>query len=236
VTSSSRVLLTVLAIAAALVAVQALRVHEQRSRAEASAGEPGGARYRLDAAAARRDGAAVLDARRQAAGFGFAPATAPADREAFLAAVAGARPEARRLVGLVDGLVDVRVGPAGAGRVGTTVVGGDRYPMTVDLAQAWRRSGRRGVDRLVLHELGHVVDHALLPDALTAPLVAAVPAGWGCADGRTGACTEPEERFAESFAKWAVRDIGVDLDLGYAIPPPEPSLEAWGRPLAAWRG
>ena len=39
------------------------------------------------------------------------------------------------------------------------------------------------------------------------------------------------ERFAESFAKWATGDIGVDLYLGYKVPPPD-DLAGWGAPLA----
>ena len=41
-----------------------------------------------------------------------------------------------------------------------------------------------------------------------------------------------DERFAESFAKWASGDIGVDLYLGYKVPPPD-DLANWGAPLAA---
>ena len=87
-----------------------------------------------------------------------------------------------------------------------------------------------------MHELAHVIDDALLTDDFVRPLVDAVPAGWGCEQGTSGACTSGEERFAESFAKWATGDIGIDVQLGYAVPPPEPSLESWGRPLAAWTG
>ena len=47
---------------------------------------------------------------------------------------------------------------------------------------------------------------------------------------------EVQMQVAESFAKWATGDIGVDVNLGYAIPPPEPSLGSWGRPLAEWNG
>jgi hypothetical protein len=83
----------------------------------------------------------------------------------------------------------------------------------------------------VLHELGHVVDFALVPDTLVERLNAQVPTRYGCADGVTGACANWREVFAESFAKWATGDIGVNLNLGYAIPPPA-DLEAWGAPLA----
>lgn len=194
---------------------------------------PGGALYRLSAGEARRDGALELTAAQRQATFTFDPSVAPSDRQVLLQAVASARPEARRLVGLVDGLVDVTVGrPADPGAVATTLVGGPRYPITIDLGLAWSRAGQRGVDRVFLHELGHVVDHALLPDAIVAPLVAQVPTGWGCEGGRSGACTASEERFAESFAKWATNDIGVNLNLGYAVPPPDTSLQAWGEPLA----
>lgn len=194
---------------------------------------PGGALYRLTAADARRDGALELTPALRRATFTFAPSVAPGDRQVILAAVAGARPEARRLIDLVDGLVDIQVGrPSDPGAVATTLVGGPRYPITVDLALAWSRAGQRGVNRVMLHELGHVVDHALLPDAVVAPLVAEVPTGWGCDDGRSGACTADEERFAESFAKWATGDIGVNLALGYAVPPPDVALEDWGAPLA----
>ena len=88
------------------------------------------------------------------------------------------------------------------------------------------------MQRTVLHELGHVVDHALLTDDVTAGLDAGIPAGWGCENGMLGACADREERFAESFAKWALDDIGVNLDIGYKVPPPAAPLDVWGAPLA----
>jgi hypothetical protein len=94
-----------------------------------------------------------------------------------------------------------------------------------------RRYGQRGIDRTVLHELGHVVDFALVPDALDRQLDAAVPQGYGCDEQMMGGCADTVERFAESFAKWATRDIGIDLYLGYKVPPPA-DLESWGAPLA----
>ena len=87
----------------------------------------------------------------------------------------------------------------------------------------------------MLHELGHVVDHALVPDDVMARLEAGIPAGYGCDQGIAGACAAPPERFAESFAKWATGDIGVDLYVGYKVPPPGPTLDAWGAPLTALR-
>ena len=46
------------------------------------------------------------------AGLSFDPTVAVGDRQAVLGAIAGARPQARTLIGFVDGLVDVGVGAA----------------------------------------------------------------------------------------------------------------------------
>jgi hypothetical protein len=198
-----------------------------------AADSAGYARYRIDAATAKRDRVPVLPGRVRAATFRFAPGTAAADRDAVLAAIARARPEARRLIGLVDGIVDVRVGPTGQpGAIGL-MQPGERYAVTVDLGLVARAFGQRGIDRDVLHELGHVIDFALVPDATMTALQAGIPTGYGCDQGHSGACANAHERFAESFAKWATGDIGVDLGEGYKVPPPGPTLDAWGAPLAA---
>ena len=104
--------------------------------------------------------------------------------------------------------------------------------MTLDLAIVSERYGKRGIARLVLHELGHVVDFALVPDSLMEILDSGIPAGLGCDQGVFGACADVQERFAETFAKWALDDIGVSLNIGYKVPPPRLPLEAWGAPLA----
>jgi hypothetical protein len=82
----------------------------------------------------------------------------------------------------------------------------------------------------VQDELAHVVDHALVTSDLERTLDRATPAGLVCTeDGIAGACAAREERFAESFAKWAVGDIGLNIEFGYQVPPPD--LATWGRPL-----
>jgi hypothetical protein len=219
-----------------LLVLAALATAGRSLSAERSATAPSdvaGARYRLDAPSAKSSGARLLSADVRRAGFRFDPAVAPADRQAFLDAVAAARPEARRLIGLIDGLVDVRIGPTGTpGAIGLTEDGEPGYRVTVDLGLVLARYGPRGVERTVLHELGHVLDHALLTDDVTAALDAGIPAGIGCEEGRLGACAGREERFAESFAKWALGDIGVNLDIGYKVPPPSAPLDVWGAPLA----
>lgn len=165
-------------------------------------------------------------------GLHFDPTVAEADRQAVLAAIASAQPQARALVDVVDGLVDVHVGPSGGHSVGLTESRGARYSVTLDLGTVAQRYGQRGIARLVLHELGHVVDFALVPESLDRELDAGVPAGLGCEQGVLGGCANREERFAETFAKWALGDIGVSLNIGYKVPPPRLPLEAWGAPLA----
>ena len=48
----------------------------------------------------------------------------------------------------------------------------------------------------------------------------------------TGACAAPAERFADTFAKWALRGSVSAVGAGYEVANP-PSLEDWGAPLAA---
>jgi hypothetical protein len=226
---SRRLTVLVLLVTAVAGAFAGNSVHRA---AQARAGAD--ARYRIDAATAHRDHVPVLPTRVRDATFRFAAGTPAGDRAAFLTAVAAARPPARRLIDLVDGLVDVTIGPTGEpGAVGITESGGPRYEVTVDLGRVARLYGARGIDRVVLHELGHVVDHAIVPDDVMAGLQAGIPAGYGCDQGIAGACASPPERFAESFAKWATGDIGLDLFIGYKVLPPTPTLDAWGAPLAA---
>lgn len=167
------------------------------------------------------------------AGPTFAPDVQAADRQAILTAIAGARPEARRLLDLVDGLVTIRVGPTGGQTVGLTSGFGGHFEMGLDLGFVYRGWGSRGVSRLVLHEFGHVIDAVLVPEDLKSRLDAEIPAGYPCDPGQPfGACAPRAERFAETFAKWATGDLGVDINLGYKVLAPT-SLEDWGAPLAA---
>jgi hypothetical protein len=207
-------------------------------RATAGVSGPTGARYRLGRAGGPKDTADYLSGHLRRAGFRFEAGTAPADQQVFLDAVAAARPDAQRLIGLVDGLVEVRIGPTGMpGAIGLTQAVGpgsvpSRYRVTIDLGLIATRYGPRGVQRTVLHELGHVVDLALVTDDMLAALDAGIPPGIGCEQGDMGGCANRRERFAESFAKWALGDIGVNLEIGYKVPPPSAPLDVWGAPLA----
>lgn len=192
-----------------------------------------GAQYALDATSAERTGARLLTPAVRDAGFRFAPEVARYDRDAIAASVARARPEAQRLIALVDGLTTVRVGSPAGGAVGTATVGPRDPVVLLDLGLAMRIGGQPAMDRLVLHELGHVVDFLIVPETLRRALDADVSPGYACPEPGLNACAEPAERFAETFAKWALGDIGASLYVGYAVPPPVVTLDRWGEPLLA---
>jgi hypothetical protein len=162
----------------------------------------------------------------------------PQDRAWIQASIASARPEAQRLIAEVDGLVDVRTDLHGPGviypapdqAIGLTELGGRRLLVALD---AGRLDGDRAIDRpmVLLHELGHVIDHLLVDDELMAQLDAGIPPANACqAAFDFGPCTSVEERFADTFAKWALRGRFSLAGSGYGIPTP-PSLEDWGAPL-----
>jgi hypothetical protein len=164
----------------------------------------------------------------RAGGFTFAPGVAAGDRQWILQAIARARPEAARLIAEVDGLVLIRTFADDGSTLGVTQ-GHDRG-FTVDL-NIRQLNGERALDRatVVLHELGHVVDFALVPKALDAQLDAQIPHGGPC--GAAIDCDLPEERFADTFAKWALKGAVSEVGAGYGIPMPS-SIEGWGAPLA----
>ena len=176
-----------------------------------------------------------IDAATARAGLTFAPGVAGGDRAWVLAAIAGARPEARRLIDAVDGLVRVETAASlPEERIGQAAYDGRRsFVVTLDVGEL---DGPlvRARDNVVLHELGHVIDRALVPAELGERLDAGIPRSGPCtapADP-TGPCTAPAERFADTFAKWALRGAVSEVGAGYGVPMP-PSLEGWGAPLVA---
>jgi hypothetical protein len=164
----------------------------------------------------------------RAGGLTFAPGVAPGDRDWILAAVARARPEAARLIAEVDGLIVVGTFADAGTTLGVTR--GSELGFTVDV-NVGRLNGESAADRVtvVLHELGHVIDFALVPKALNATLDAQVPRGGPCGDAID--CDREEERFADTFAKWALRGAVSEVGAGYGIAMPA-SIESWGAPLA----
>lgn len=202
-------------------------------RAPQPAGDNGGAQYRLTRLDADRAHAVLLSTAQRARSFRFAPGTTADAERIFLGAIASGRPEARRLVDLVDGLVTVHFErPADGRAIGLTQFAGKEYDVTIDLREVLSQYGLREANAVVMHELGHVIDIALVPDELVAELDRDIPIGENCRRDapQIGACAPIEERFADSFSKWAMDDLGVNLASGYRILPPVP-LESWGRPL-----
>jgi hypothetical protein len=164
----------------------------------------------------------------------------PQDRVWIQNAIATARPEAQRLIGEVDGLIRVETNLHQAGSslpgvpaeaIGLTMYNGSEAVIALD---AGRLNGDRAIDRnmVVLHELGHVVDYLLVDDELTQKLDAGIPASLECGAALDGAggCNAVPERFADTFAKWALRGRFSIAGSGYGVPTP-PSLEDWGMPL-----
>ncbi len=166
----------------------------------------------------------------------FAATVPERDRQWIQAAIAGARPEAQRLIAEVDGLVEYQVhqgDPLGVTRSSISPAGAS-FVISFDVASL---DGRRGQDRAVtvLHEYGHAIDLALVPEELNATLETGIPRTGACGDYggvRTGSCAEPAERFADTFAKWALRGSVSAVGAGYQVANP-PSLEGWGAPLTA---
>lgn len=183
-------------------------------------------------------GPARADAASAGGTYHFDPGVSALNRQAFLGVLAHVRPEAARLYARVAGLVTVVDGDTGSTEaIAITIPSHDGYTVRFRFGRVFADLGQRGFDRVVEHELAHVVDFALLTDPLRAQLDAGIPPGLPCTGDSTptGSCAPRAERFAESFAKWASGDIGVNLYAGYAVPPP-PDLNAWGAPLAALGG
>jgi hypothetical protein len=162
----------------------------------------------------------------------FAPTVTPDDQAWILAAIASARPEAQTLIGEIDGLVEVRTDLDGREAIGLAEMSGGRAAVSFDVHAL---DGERAIDRnvVVLHELGHVVDYLLVSDDLIRQLDTGIPTVGTCASWSaepTGACTAVEERFADTFAKWALGGRYSLAGSGYGIPMPA-SIEDWGRPL-----
>jgi hypothetical protein len=175
--------------------------------------------------------------RLRAGGLTFSADVSAQDRAWILAAIGHARPEAQRLVGAVDGMVTVETAPTLGvpAAMGITKPGADGFRVWLNVT---RLDGSRQVDRdqTVLHELGHVIDFALIPRALDTRLDAGIPNTGSCmpvGDGIVyGDCAPPQERLADTFAKWALGGSVSAVGAGYGITNP-PSLDVWGQPLAA---
>ncbi len=163
-------------------------------------------------------------------GFDFADSVPIADRQWIVQAVAHARPEAIRLIKLIDHHTTVAPLHDGSNLGVTWQLPSGRHRIRLDLERL--EGGMRANRELVLlHELGHVIDHALVPNSLRDRLAAEVPTSGFCQRDRLGDCAPPGEKFADTFAKWAYRGrVSFRYGAGYHLLEP-PSLDAWGAPL-----
>jgi hypothetical protein len=173
-----------------------------------------------------------ITAQSRGATLRFGPEVTPADQAWILGAIAAARPEAQRLISEVDGLVTVHTGLDESNAIGLAQSGPDGLSVNFDVRLL---NGDRAIDRnvVVLHELGHIIDYLLLDDALIQELDAGIPPAGACTSPSQdyGPCTAIDERFADTFAKWALRGRFSLAGSGYGIPTPR-SLEDWGMPLS----
>jgi hypothetical protein len=190
-----------------------------------------GARLRSEPGLAA-SGTPEISADQRAAALRFAPAVEASDRAWIQAAIQSARPEARRLIAEIDGLVEIRTDLPHTLAIGQAEISSEGAVVRFDLRSL---NYDRALDRnvVVLHELGHVIDHYLVSDELVQELDRGVPRVGTCpADSPLpiGACTAVEERFADTFAKWALRGRISLAGSGYGIPAPT-SIEGWGAPL-----
>ena len=177
-------------------------------------------------------GGPEIDAETRAAALSFAPGVKPRDRAWILAAVATARPEAQRLIAEVDGLIEIRTDLPQGEAIGLAEMRPGQSVVSFDVRTL---NGERAFDRnvVVLHELGHVIDYQLVSDELVQQLDQQIPRVGDCGGATllpTGACTAVQERFADTFAKWALRGRISLAGSGYGIPAPS-SIEDWGAPL-----
>jgi hypothetical protein len=165
----------------------------------------------------------------RAAGLTFAPGVDPGDQQWVLAAIASARPEAQSLIHAVDGLVTINtVNVPDAPYVGLAQEGSDDIMLNLAYLDGERKRDRA---QAILHELGHVIDFELIPTDQMQQLAGAVPSTGACMTPESGGCTAPEERFADTFARWALRGAVSAYGAGYQVMSPG-SLESWGEPLA----
>ena len=169
----------------------------------------------------------------RAATFTFDATVTPRDRKWILAAIDKVRPEARQLIDDVDGMITIGtfVEPGGDAVGLAQEVAPNAYRVTFNLAyldgdrkadrDSDRRARARARDRL----------RARVRPSCAIELAGELPSSGACFTAESGDCTSPTERFADTFAKWALRGAVSAIGAGYSVLPPA-SLEDWGAPLS----
>lgn len=159
--------------------------------------------------------------------FRFAAGTRPADRTAFLDSVTHAGAGARKIIHLVDDSTTVSFGrthrPDALGQASGYASGRFKVRLLPEVIRSPNVALRMQV---VLHELGHVVGHALVGERVVRRMGAQIPCQ------RPRQCST-NERFADGFALWA--HASGDRRIG-PTEPSRPFLIRWGRTLRAHVG
>lgn len=168
--------------------------------------------------------------------FRFASGMTARDRRAFRRAVASASPAARRLIAQLDDFTTVshaaRLEGGAAGRAGQRPEGG----WSVQINTGVLRGDFTAFKVTVLHELGHLVEFAGIDERDAAALDRTIPRRGRCKYDpehpvvyQTGPCAARSERFADTFAKWAL-NMRAFKDVGYSVATPK-SFRPFARTL-----
>ena len=148
----------------------------------------------------------------------FDPTVAAGDREWILAAVDKVRPEARQLIDDVDGMVTISTSASPARRRRRHRRSRSRRARIPGALQP-RLPRRRAQGRPRRHRRPRARPRGRLrarcrPSCATSSPAQLPPSG-ACFTADTGDCTAPEERFADTFAKWALRGAVSAVGAGY---------------------
>lgn len=192
-------------------------------------GFPFGARLRLAVAGGARPAevaTAPMPAAVAARSFRFEPAVSAAQRRAFVAAVRADSTAAQALLGVLDGFTTIGLLPADSPYGGLATEAGDGR-FLVQILPSVLSGPAADRDFVINHELGHVVRFAAIGGRDLEAIDALVTAGSRCvaydaatpdaapADG----CADAEERFATTFARWALK-LRVPAGSGSDVPSP----------------
>ena len=122
------------------------------------------------------------------------------------AAIDEARPEARQLIDDVDGMVTSAPTPQpGAPEVGLMRPTGEHHTRWSSTSPTSTATARSTATSTVLHELGHVIDYARRPAGAARRARRPASVHRRLRHRRARRLHAPAERFADTFAKWALR-------------------------------
>jgi hypothetical protein len=152
----------------------------------------------------------------------FAPDVSDDDRRTILHVVSLAGPVAKRLIDAVDGLTVVSIRPLSPRLAGLATRRGPGH-YGVRLNPRLMGSSEAQQSHTILHELGHVLDFALVSDRLRVRLAPQFP----CLPTGRGRCSQ-HERFAQGFMIWALATGARAQD---APPNVRRVIDSWSRDL-----